>query len=669
MSEKIVIGKGSRVRLVGEYRELLRDAFTAITGEAPKEYESCEALHADGGCTSDYDLTVAVGVDECKCSAAEGAREAIAAQERRSYFSPRFAIYCKEGRIVILYDRNEYTDIQGGEAAVKTFINRFIGERETLEFEEGLLRSGYYDLIEMQKLVDEVTKQEKWDTFRGAVYEKYGEDFGKRLVDAFASYYAIFRPELVEWYANLYEPSIGGLYAAASGRWHEGYLPMVEWTYRAMCGLEANGVFTKPWEKAIPKEMAHKIGYFAKSCQDPNGFFYHPQMIKAETDNAINSRGRNLGCGIAILSALGMKPTYPTQRDDPYDGISADEWWDSQVAAGEISPDEQKPFVPKSWLDYTLWREGKPTFKTKDEAMEHEHYEPPKQSAVAAATSTGDYLNTHKGFADYLDTKNMDAYPYSSGSELNGTYRLIKAASDRLGKCEEEGVWYSGMTLCEMTIDWLNRHITSTGLFGTFDENTDDPFAGCGYQNTNGLMKVIPIYSDWGVAYPKPLEAAKGCLMGVINPAPSTGNICEVYNIWQAFAGLIGNVKKFVPEDQREGVLAEIRNTLGDIGPDAVVNTCNKLRRYQKLDGGFSHNVFKGMKGFMGGQKVGIGLNEANVDANGFGVSSTIRAMLSCFEIGEYRPPMYYTWNYMKFIDIVLAAKPAEKKPVPENFL
>ena len=114
MSEKIVIGKGSRVRLVGEYRDLLRDAFTAITGEAPKEYESCEALHADGGCTADYDLTVAVGVDGCKCSAAEGAREAIAAQERRSYFSPRFAIYCKEGRIVILYDRNEYTDIQGG---------------------------------------------------------------------------------------------------------------------------------------------------------------------------------------------------------------------------------------------------------------------------------------------------------------------------------------------------------------------------------------------------------------------------------------------------------------------------------------------------------------------------------------------------------------------------
>lgn len=663
MEKCIKIGKGSTVLLVGEYSELLSEAILSLTGKEP--VVACDCDGKDAAC----DVIIAVGVDGCKCSVAEGARKTLALQSKLSYFDARYAVYAADNKIVILYDRNEYTEIQGGEAAVKTFIKRFIEGKDEAVFAEGVVRAGYYDLIEMQKLVDAETKKQKWEAFSNAVNEKYGEEFGKRLTDAFSSYYAIFRPELIEWYANLYEPSIGGLYAAASGKAHEGYLPMVEWTYRAMCGLEAFGVFKKDWQDCIPKEMAHKIGYFAKSCQDPNGFFYHPQMIKAETDNAINSRGRNLGCGVAILSALGMKPTYPTQRDDEYDGITADEWWDSMVASGEISPDEEKPFVPKSWLDYTLWLEGKPTFKTKDEAMEHEHYEAPKKSAVAASTSTGEYLNTHKGFAEYLDNCNIDASPYSYGSELNGTYRLIKAASDRIGKCNEEGVWYSGMTLCEMTIDWLNRHITSKGLFGSFDESSTDRFAGCGYPNTNGLMKVIPIYNDWGIAYPEPLLAAKGCLLGVINPAPSIGNICEVYNIWQAFGGLIENVKKFVPEENREIVLTEIRNTLGEIGPDAVVNTCNKLRRYQKEDGGFSHNIYKGSASFMGGQKVGIGVNEANVDANGFGVASTIRAMLACFEISSFRPPMYYTWNYMKYIDIVLKAKPAVKKPVPENFL
>ena len=663
MNKDIKIAKGTRVCLNGEYADLLKEAIEVITGIAPYVSDSA-SVPSDG-----FEVTVSVGIDECNRPAFEGARAAISATERHSYFSPRFAIYAADGEIAILYDRNEYTDIQAGEAAVKTFIKRFLEDKESAEFSEGLLRCGYYDLIEMQKIADAETKKQKWDTFDEAVTNKYGEDFGRRLSDAFSSYYAIFRPELVEWYANLYDPEIGGLYAAASGVEHYGFLPMVEWTYRAMNALRAYGVFPRDWAHSIPREMAHKMGYFAKSCQDPNGFFYHPQMIKAVTDASINSRGRNLSCGVAILKELGMKPTYPTQRDDEYDGISPDEWWDSMVKAGEISPDEKKPFVPKSLLDYERWLEGKPTFKTKDEAMEYENYEAPKAGTVAAATSTGDYLNSHKGFADYLDTKNIDEFPYSSGSELNGTYRLIKSASDKLGPCSDEGVWYSGMTLCEMTIDWLNRHITSKGLFGKFDEESEDRFAGCGYQNTNGLMKVIPIYNDWGIAYPAPLLAAKGCLLGIINPAPSVGNICEVYNIWQAFSGLIHNVKNLVSEDIRDKVLSEIRDCLGDIGPDAVVNTCNKLRKYQKDDGGFSHNIYKGMTGFMGGQKVGIGVNEANVDANGFGVSSTIRAMLNCFELSEYMPPIYYTWNYMKFLDIVLSAKHRSKKRVPENFL
>ena len=659
MNKTVRIGKGVRVRLLGEYKELLSEAIEAITGISPD-------LSEEG---SDIDVTISAGVDSSEHAAAVGARAALEGDERISYFKPRFAIYAKDSHIAILYDRNEYTELQGGKAAVESFIKRFLTDKEEVSFDEGLIRKGYFDLIEMQKLIDAETKKEKWDIFRSAVSEKYGEDFGNRLCDAFSSYYAIFRPELIEWYANLYEPSIGGLYAAASGKAHEGFLPMVEWTYRAMNGLESFGVFPTRWSKCLPKEMLHKIGYFAKSCQDPNGFFYHPQMIKAVTDGSINSRGRNLGCGVALLKDLGMKPTYPTQRGDEYDGITADEWWDSAVLSGEISPDEERPFVPKSWLDYTLWLEGKPTFKTKDEAMEHEHYEAPKQRPDAAATSTGEYLNTHKGFAEYLDGLNIDERPYVFASELNGTYRLIAAASERLGRSEEAGVWYFGMTLKEMTVDWLNRHITETGLFGSFEKDPEDKFAGCGYQNTNGLMKVIPIYNDWEIAYPKPLEAARGCLLGIINPAPSVGNICEVYNIWQAFAGLIGNVKKLAAEDVREQILSEIREVLGEIGPDAVVNTCNKLRRYQKDDGGFAHNIYRGMRGFMGGQRVGIGVNEANVDANGFGVSATIRAMCACFEIGEYKPPMYYTWNFMKYLDIVLSLKPAVKVPVAENFL
>ena len=662
MKNTVKIEKGTRLVLRGEYTEILCEAIFALTGVKP-EIDGGEAL-CDG-----EELTISVGLDSCGCAANEGARAAIAAMEKTAYFDARYAIYCKDNRVAILYDRNEYTDIQAGEAAVDTFIKKFLLGKDEVVFEEGLILSGYYDLIEMQKARDGKRREADWEKFRAEAIEKYGKEFGDDLADAFVDFYALFRPSMVEWYAHLYEPSIGGLYASLSGKEHFGFLPLLESTVQAMRHMESFGVFPHSWPASIPKQMRYRISYFMKSCQDPNGYFYHPQMIKAVTDSALNSRGRNLGRGVSGLAELGMKPTYPTPRDDPYDGVTADEWWDSMVAAGEIPADEERPFVPKSLLDYRLWLEGKPTFKTKDEAMEQEHYEVPKQSAVAASTSSGEYLKSHKGFSDYLDSKPIDKYPYSCASELNGTYALIKASSDKLGRCTEEGAWYSGMTLCEMTIDWLNRHINSKGLFGEVLDEESDPDAGCKYANTNGLMKAMPIYNDWGVAYPEPLLAARGCLRGIMSSELSYKNICETYNIWEAFKGVITNVKAFAPEKTREATLKEINEALGKFGPEAIRNCYRKQKRYQKDSGAFSHNIYKSECWYMGGVHCGLEMNDANVDANGFGSASIIRAMLGVFELSHVMPPMFYTWNYMKYLDIVLSAKPHVKKEVPENLL
>ena len=665
MENIVKIQKGTKVSLRGEYTDILSGAFFALTGVEPV------IISEGGNDPCDSSVTVSAGCDGWDCAANRGAKEALEAEKKHSYFSQRYAIYAENNVISILYERNEYTDIQTGEAAVNTFVKRFISGRDEAVFECGLVRSGYYDLIEMQKLKDTEKRKEDWERFRGAAIEKYGKEFGDDLTDAFVDFYALFRPSMVEWYAELYEPSMGGLYGAHSGKKHFGFLPLLESTVQAMRHMESFGVFPHGWPQSIPKQMRYRISYFIKSCQDENGYFYHPQMIKAVTDSSLNSRGRNLGRGVsALVEELSMKPTYPTPRDDPYDGITADEWWDSMVAAGEIPADEVRPFVPKSLLDYRLWLEGKPTFKTKDEAMEHENYTPPeKKSAVAASTSSGEYLKSHKGFSDYLDTKHIDQAPYACASELNGTYRLIKAASDKLGKCEESGFWYSGMTLCEMTVDWLNRHINSKGLFGTVEEGDPDPDAGCKYANTNGLMKAMPIYNDWGIAYPEPYLAAKGCLRGIMSSELSYKNICETYNIWEAFFGVISNVKAYAPEDEREKTLNEITEALGKFGPAAIRNCYNKQRRYQKDSGAFSHNIYKSETLYMGGVRNGLEVNEANVDANGFGSASIIRAMLKVFELSSVMPPMFYTWNYMRYLDIVIAAKPQVKKEIPENLL
>ena len=655
--KKMLTLSGRGVTLGGEYAEYLID-------ELSKRGVSAQIADYDG------EYTV-IGNTECASDAVAAARAELCKIERSSYFAPRYAVYNKRGCIAFVYDDNEYTDLKGGKIAISSFLAEHLSDGE-IKVGEGLIASGVIDLYPIQREIDGEYKAGYWKRLGEALTEKYGKDFGDRLYESFEVYYKIFKDELVEWYANLYEPSIGGFYAATSGKEHFGFLPLVESTAQGLGHLESFGVFPDRWYKCLPRTVIHKIGYFIKSCQDPNGFFYHPQMVKAVTDGSLNSRGRNLWRAIGVLKNLGMKPTYPTQRGDEYDGLSADEWWDGMVESGEISPDEVRPFVPKSLYDYERWLEGKPTFKTKDEAMEHEK-QPETVSGKPAPQSTAQsnaYLESHKGFSDYLDTKNIDAQPYSCASELNGTYHLIKAASERLGKCEESGFWYSGMTLCEMTIDWLNRHINSKGLFGSCDESSDDPFEGVRYANTNGLMKAIPIYNDWDVVYPEPLKAARGCLVGITSPEPSIKNICETYNIWSAFSGLMDNVKRLASEEDREKTLREVRLALCEIGPDAVRNTYNKQSKYQKASGGFSHNIYQSSVGYQGGVWISLkGLNEANVDANGFGSASVISAMLTCFEMREYMPPMYTTYNYMRFIDTMLGLEPCVKKRAPEELL
>ena len=113
MNKTVRIGKGVRVRLLGEYKELLSEAIEAITGISPD-------LSEEG---SDIDVTISAGVDSSEHAAAVGARAALEGDERISYFKPRFAIYAKDSHIAILYDRNEYTELQGGKAAVESFIN------------------------------------------------------------------------------------------------------------------------------------------------------------------------------------------------------------------------------------------------------------------------------------------------------------------------------------------------------------------------------------------------------------------------------------------------------------------------------------------------------------------------------------------------------------------
>ena len=96
--------------------------------------------------------------------------------------------------------------------------------------------------------------------------------------------------------------------------------------------------------------MKAQIIYYVLSLQDENGYFYNPQLTKAQTDAAISRRGRDLRWGTQLLSQANVDPIYPTPTGGEGQttlGMTPDEWWESTGI-----DDVYKPNVPTTLAEY-----------------------------------------------------------------------------------------------------------------------------------------------------------------------------------------------------------------------------------------------------------------------------------------------------------------------------
>ena len=591
--------------------------------------------------------------------------------DKESYFDARYVVYADSGQIAVAFDGNDYTNLQPVDFITDIIIEKFIKGRQYIALPKGVIASGTINLKDIQEELDIEYTANQWEEFEAAAKAKYGSYAGGRIVDAFRTYYSMIDDRVVSWWAYMYDPGIGGFYGTSSGRDHLGYLPNIEGTDQILGHLSSSGMLDTLGGNVtenLPRLMVHQLVYYFKSLQNPsNGYFYNPQLGVAGTSTY--RLGRDQGRCTSRLVALGSRPTYTHPNGTMGDGITADEYWDMMVAEGEISPDEPRPYVPTSLLDYEEYLNGgkvtKSLGESKDVAV--------SKIVLTASEDASEFVANFENFDAWLKKygDSIDTSPYSGVSNINATYKTIEAAAKKIGKSDDASKWYYGMDFCEMVIKVLNDHITDKGLFGTYDKNSTDPSAGCKYANTNGLMKGIPIYTAWGIAYPKPLEAVQGCLIGIMSDEKSTGNICETYNIWEALQGVLSNVDKFGTEEQKRelrgytdeaGVyhMGTVEKALSEYGPEAVINTYNKQKNYQTSEGGFSHNVTTGGNE-NGGLPIGLGLKENNVDANGFGMQSVINAMANCFGLRSYRPALFTESDWMTFIDIVLELQPVIK--------
>ena len=598
-----------------------------------------------------------------------------------SSFELRYVIYAESGCIAFAYDENEYTNLQVLDVLTDRFIEEYITGKKYIALGEGLVDSGYIDLIEAQAEIDAAMVAEKW----AALEEKVG----KEITDAFRTYYSMLGDNIVDWAANLYDPGVGGYYAASPGRDNVGYGPDAQNTVQMIRFIIQSGMVDNispkgDWREFLPEDMQHRLIYLAKSIQDPNGYFYHPQWGKAAVDAVLSRRGRDLGWATGILGELGSAPQYNAPNGTKGDGVSADEYWE------KLNTDAPKPYTADKTPVYDGTANA-PLTESLNRVIAKAVSKVVATSSSSSDASTA-YLKNYKLFMDYLLGRiipGMHSNPYTIGNEVGETYQQIKIASQELeassGKYaytagdNAEYEQFDGMNLSEMTIHALDISINPvTGLWGDLSEGK----TGTEFAYTNGFMKAMAAYNGLNATFPVEYmaKAANALMEGLMSDEESLGNICSVYNVWVSVERLQINVAK-LPADQialdsegnqiineetnkpmsvKEYINSIINEVFAEKAAYAIMNSYNKMLVYKKSDGGFGH-VYNTGTATHQNLPVSTGENLSDVDATCIASTGSIRTMFSALGLTSYKIPLYTESDWMRYLDILLNQSPVIK--------
>lgn len=499
--------------------------------------------------------------------------------------------------------------------------------------------------IERQRKIDLEKRELMWDEIAN---EAGGGERGRAVSDAVRDLYSIYDGRLADWTANLYDKGWGSFYASPVGKDTEGFVPDLESTHQMFSFIEGSGMldnFGRSCKAGLPDWMMPQIIYYAKSIQDPNGYFYHPHWSKTTADEQISHKSRDLYRCIYILRDYGdSNPVYDTPTDEKGDGVSPDEYWASLGLS--ICP-------PVYTFEYN---------KSKQLASKSQDYDGQKRNSDGS-----DYLRSHTAFIDYVTDSvipRMMANPYSTGNEIGETAKQIKAYSDKLGTYKHEGAngdkyeRFDGMTLTDISITCLNEIINDkTGLWGNL---TPEKPLGTEFCYVNGFMKAMAAYNNWGYAYPtKYLEKVAHALMKcLLSDEESPGNICAVYNVWASICRFKQNIELNKDEAAKNNALSIVDGILMDKAPDALRNTKRKLEKYKKEDGGFGHSYTTGTPDHQG-MPVSTGENASDVDATVIGADHILDYIFGALNMKK--PPILMPSDWMRCRNILEAADPVKK--------
>ncbi len=526
-------------------------------------------------------------------------------QPKEGSFNPRAGIYSDGVSAVLISDSCEGYDEYITDALIEGFIKEYIKESSVVNIENSVLISGRFDIIGYQKKLDETKTESEWKILE--------EKLGIPATNAFRDLYTMYSEKMLDWLACMYDPKAGGFYNSRSARDNEGFLPAIEPTYSVLEIIYHSGMidsYGADIKKALPEWLSNSIIRFVKGLQDPNGYFYHPQYTKYQTDTHLAKRSRDLTRGLDILSRLGAKPTYNTPTGVLGDGISADG-----------TP------VSKVKLIYPLARSR---ISAVSEAL-----------AASEDTTFSSQLSSPEAFKKYLSGLNINFDPYTVGNELASMSAEIYARGDEYVKIIEK---------------WLRDScLDSTGHW--YPENN--------YMGLNGLMKIAAAYNGLKIPLPYP-ERNANFAIDMMTTTEQEETVCFAYNAWFTVSTIELNLSRHQP-NIADKINGRILNRLYENAPELIASMHKKQSQFLQDDGAFRYSLGGNDYTSMGLPAAVPNMKESNVGGTDLCTISTINHMFAALGLDHYDPPIYTKADFLYFIDKLEKAEPIVK--IPEKYI
>ena len=465
-----------------------------------------------------------------------------------------------------------------------------------------------------------MSKTNEFD-FRKGYWEKLEEAVGGKegaeLCEGMRELYGLWSSEMIDWFAGLYDPTVGGYYYSNCARdnSHIVYkgnvyplMPDLESTAQALRFISQSGLAGKPFSSsfadALPEWMKEKIRRYVKGSQHENGFFYNPQWPTEYTDMKLSRRARDTGNSVSVLYALGSNPTYDTPTGEKGDYLDID---------GN----------PVTRPHTNATSDGEKAMKTTEDGVAIPPHLENRETLLH-------YLNCD------LDIKTQ-AYP--AGNTLTAQMRQIIYRDEVL---KREGADYS---LVDTLMDWLDENQNpENGLWHPVSN----------YYGVNGLMKITGCYGKVGRLLPNADKAVRSAL-DAISTDECAGAVTSIYNSWFAVERVKRHLRTYGGEEGNaiaDKILAELRAN----AKPWLIKTREKFEIFKKPYGSFSYTPKASSARSQGCPVAFDGIYEGDINATIIASSELLFYIYSALELRDFAVPMFGEAHLARYRELLTEA-------------